>query len=118
MQRTIFLLLSVFLVTQLFNHAWRTRSQSSRLLKRGDPLVNFAEKQVQLSTPRGSVIARSQRIDKFHSQCDNIWEHEDQCAYVLENCSDTIPSLINYLQWYYCSGSLKPLILICLVSRS
>ncbi|KAJ2962376.1 hypothetical protein NQZ79_g2553 [Umbelopsis isabellina] len=92
MQRTIFLLLSVLLVTQLFNYAWYTRKQSIKLLKRVDPLATLAV-----------------------SQCDNIWEHEDQCAYVHEHCSDSIPSLINYLQWYYCSGPVKPLVLICLV---
>ncbi|KAI9277934.1 Sodium/calcium exchanger protein-domain-containing protein [Umbelopsis sp. AD052] len=91
MQRTIFLLLSVFVITQLFNYAWSTRKHSSRFIKRADPVNTWAEK-----------------------QCDNIWEHEDQCAYVLEHCSETIPSLINYLQWYYCSGSVKPLVLICL----
>ncbi|KAH8556510.1 Sodium/calcium exchanger protein-domain-containing protein [Umbelopsis sp. PMI_123] len=91
MQRTIFLLLSVFLITQLFNYVWSTRKHTSRFLKRSDPINGWAEK-----------------------QCDNIWEHEDQCAYVLENCSNTIPSLVNYLQWYYCSGSVKPLVLICL----
>lgn len=119
MQRTIFLLLSVFLITQLFNHAWSTRKLSSRLIKRTDPVENWIEKKACL----GSRGLSETNCNDFKTltlpilqQCDNIWEHEDQCAYVLEHCSDTIPSLINYLQWYYCSGSVKPLVLICLVS--
>jgi hypothetical protein len=46
MQRTIFLLLSVFLITQLFNYVWSTRKHSSRLIKRADPVDSWIEKQV------------------------------------------------------------------------
>ncbi|KAI8096385.1 Sodium/calcium exchanger protein-domain-containing protein [Halteromyces radiatus] len=83
--RTTVLLISLYLFTYFFTSSWQ---QKHTLYKRDAIIEN---------------------------KCDNIYQYDDQCTYVLEHCQDTTPGLINYIQLYYCSSTVgKPIIFLFL----
>ncbi|CAO3634324.1 unnamed protein product [Cunninghamella blakesleeana] len=82
------LLVSIFLITKVINFSWQQHidTKTSLYLKR-DTIEN--------------------------NKCENIFQQENQCEYVLEYCQDNTPGIINYLQIYYCSSSVeKPIVFI------
>ncbi|CAO3628820.1 unnamed protein product [Cunninghamella echinulata] len=49
--------------------------------------------------------------DTIENKCENIFQQDNQCEYVLEHCQDNTPGIINYIQIYYCSSSVeKPIV--------
>ncbi|KAI9483988.1 MAG: Sodium/calcium exchanger protein-domain-containing protein [Benjaminiella poitrasii] len=80
------IVISILFIIKCINYSW-SNSQLHYLHKRGEEQYSIEQK------------------------CDNIYLHEDQCAFVLEHCGDATPGIFNYIQLYYCSP-VKPLTLI------
>ncbi|KAG0055524.1 hypothetical protein BGZ83_008268 [Gryganskiella cystojenkinii] len=50
------------------------------------------------------------------SQCQDVWLHPDQCAYVREYCSDYPAGLINYLHFYFCDLRTVPALAVTILA--
>ncbi|KAI8393739.1 Sodium/calcium exchanger protein-domain-containing protein [Radiomyces spectabilis] len=84
--RTTLLLVSVFAFLKLLSFSWESAHKShgsSLLVKRTELASSLSER-----------------------ECDNVYQYDDQCAYVMQHCSDAVPGLINYIQIYFCASPI------------
>ncbi|ORZ17624.1 Sodium/calcium exchanger protein-domain-containing protein [Absidia repens] len=89
--RATVLLISLLLFTKFITYSWQNSN---------------------LGSYSPSQLKRDVTIE---DKCDNIYQYDDQCSYVIEHCQDTTPGLINYIQLYYCSSATgKPVIFLIL----
>ncbi|KAG0321368.1 hypothetical protein BGZ99_003950 [Dissophora globulifera] len=94
--RPFYLLITLFAFIQVVAHLWPHPSAHSS--QRG--LVTY-------------IYKRAEPGDSGDPQCDNVWDHSDQCAFVKEFCADYPAGLINYLYLYFCDlSSLHTLALV------
>ncbi|GJJ76664.1 solute carrier family 24 (sodium/potassium/calcium exchanger), member 6 [Entomortierella parvispora] len=49
-------------------------------------------------------------------QCQDVWSHPDQCAYVQLYCSDYPAGLINYLHFYFCDLRSAPVVAVIILA--
>lgn len=94
--RPFYILITLFAFVQIISHLWPKHHSRS-------------------SSPIGSLLFKRAEPE---SECEDVWLHDDRCAFVEEHCTD-LSGLINYPHLYFCNlSSLPALALIIMVGLS
>ncbi|KAF9991213.1 hypothetical protein BGZ75_002841 [Mortierella antarctica] len=83
--RPFYILITLFAFVQIISHLWPKHHSRS-------------------SSPIGSLLFKRAEPE---SKCEDVWLHDDRCAFVTENCKDT-DGMINYPILYFCNLSSLP----------
>ncbi|KAF9960698.1 hypothetical protein BGZ72_006268 [Mortierella alpina] len=83
--RPFYILITLFAFVQIISHLWPQHHSRS-------------------SSPIGSLLFKRAEPE---SVCEDVWSHEDRCAFVEEHCRD-LSGLFNYPHLYFCNLSSLP----------
>jgi hypothetical protein len=100
-------LLVILGITVLTIHSKNASSgKSSSFASDLDSISPFAKKKV----------TNPPQVDS-DNECENIYAHSDQCAFVLKHCEESEVGMLHYLKFYFCTlGHVRPIAFILMVS--
>ncbi|KAF9564448.1 hypothetical protein EC968_004500 [Mortierella alpina] len=91
--RPFYVLITFFAFVQIISQLWPTHHSRA-------------------SSPIGSLLFKRAEPE---SECEDVWLHDDRCAFVMEHCRDPA-GLINYPLLYFCNLSSLPALALIIMA--